>query len=186
MRELRFDIWGRLSYTVPCVSFIFLQKPAFALTKIFLFSDKLRGVTIQPHFYTQTFPPSDFKSLFGFCFCAALCHFGYNRPVKTDILCENSPFGRPQTATSRFIAHQALLLYHILLRFSRPFFSGSVEIYPLFSMAFCLYCTFFRCNWCLFRLCTPRFGFQYASIARIFHLLGFSCWNLQYIHNYIV
>ena len=78
---------------------------------------------------------------------------------------------------------QPLASSHIKLCYYIIFFC---VFQALFSMAFCLYCTFFRCNWCLFRLCTPRFGFQCASIARIFHLLGFSCWNLQYIHNYIV
>ena len=50
------------------------------------------------------------------------CGFCYNRPVKTDILGENYPFRRPQTATSRFIAHQACILYHKSLKIATLFY----------------------------------------------------------------
>ena len=40
-----------------------------------------------------------------------VCMKGFCRPIHTDILCENSPSGRPPRATSRFNAYQAFLLY---------------------------------------------------------------------------
>ena len=63
--------------------------------------------------------------------------YNYNRPVKTDILGENYPFRRPQTATSRFIAHQAGLLYHIFHNYAIHFLKKlCVEFEPFSSEIF--------------------------------------------------